>query len=117
MIVKLNIEEDEELRVYIKQCIKGQVLSIVRDEFLEIVREELSRKIAGTMNQNFDFIFKQSLEKCIKDILSTQYGVNSFNINFIKPYVEAKLEAALASRDWSKIIDDLAKEKVRNMIN
>ena len=40
MNVSLNIENDKELRAYIKDAVKGQVMSIVRDEFLEIVKSD-----------------------------------------------------------------------------
>lgn len=33
MQVKLNLENDAELRAYIKDLIKGQVLTIVREDF------------------------------------------------------------------------------------
>ena len=41
MKVTLNIENDAELRAYIKECIKGQVLAVVREEFTAMVQNEL----------------------------------------------------------------------------
>ena len=39
MKVTLNIENDAEMRAYVKDCIKGQVLSIVREEMQEMIKE------------------------------------------------------------------------------
>lgn len=45
MTVKLNINEDPELRAYIKDAIKGQVVSIAREEILNILKEVLKGKL------------------------------------------------------------------------
>ena len=65
MVVTLNIENDAELRAYIKDCIKGQILAITREEFKNIVTEELEKRLkVRTMRVN--------LRKCTKKLLLLQ---------------------------------------------
>lgn len=116
MKVTLNIENDSELRTHIKECIKGQVLSIVREEFLEIIKNELERKIKGTNDYNWNALLKSAFKEAINDILYKEHSVGSWNIDFIKPFVESKVSEAIKGKDWKQMIDSLAKEKVKALI-
>jgi len=116
MNVTLNIENDKELRAHIKDCVKGQVLSIVRKDFLAIVKEEMERKLKGTDTALFNRMIKDSLLKAIKDILRTDHGVGQWKEEFIKPFVENVVSDAIKGKDWNKLIDTLAKEKVKSLL-
>jgi len=115
MTVTLNIENDAELRAYIKDCIKGQVLSIVREDFLEIIKEEIQRKIKGGNEQWFDFMLKGSLKMAVKELLMTEHSVATWNIDHIKPITEEYLKQIFKDRDWKKIVNDLAFQKIRKL--
>jgi len=116
MNVTLNIENDAELRAYIKDCIKGQVLSVVREEFTAMVQNELERKIKGSDERNFERIKKDATVEAMKSILYKEHSVSRYNSEFIKPYVEAVVKDAIAGKDWKQMVDQLAKEKVRSLI-
>lgn len=66
MIVKLNIEEDAELRAAIKEAIKGQVRSIAREDIIAILKEILSSKVPEA---NPDTLLKEYIVKLAKDQL------------------------------------------------
>ena len=116
MKVTLNIENDAELRAYIKDCIQGQVLSIVRDEFLQIVTQELERKIKATSSLNFERMLKDALNKSCSDILYKDHKVDKWNDSFIKPIVSVLVSDAIKGKDWNAIVDALAKEKIKSLI-
>ena len=116
MKVTLNIENDVELRTYIKDAIKGQVLNIVREEFLEIVREELERKIKGTSEYTFKSMQEEAMTKAISNILHQKHNVSRWNHVFIEPYISKKLNDVLKGKDWNLLVDNLAKEKVKKLI-
>jgi len=117
MVVTLNIENDTELRAYIKDCIKGQVLAITRGEFKTIVIEELEKKIKGSDNAGkFERMHKEATLQAVSNILYREHGVNSYSDRFIQPYVEAILDKVLVGKNWDKLVDDLAKAKVRELI-
>ena len=116
MKVTLNIENDVELRVYIKDAIKGQVLNIVREEFLQIVKEELERKIKGTSDYAFKNMQQEAMTQATKDILYKEHSVYNWDSSFIKPYVDKKLDEVLKNTNWKLLVDNLAKEKVKKLI-
>ena len=116
MNVTLNIENDAELRAYIKDCIKGQVLAIVREEFTAMVKEEIERKIKGSDARNFERMQKEATVEAMKSILHKEHSISRYNSEFIKPYVEAVVKDAIAGKDWKQMVDQLAKEKVRSLI-
>lgn len=117
MKVTLNIENDDELRAYIKDCIKGQVLSIVHDEFKEMVLNEIERKIKGSDLRNFERMQHNATTEAITRILHKNHSVGNYNKDFIKPFIDSRLDNVLKNFDINKIVDDLAKEKLRKLIN
>lgn len=116
MKVTLNIENDVELRAHIKDCIKGQVLSIVREELIAMVKAEFERKIKGTNEKNWELMQKQATKEAIAHILYKEHGVTRYSDAFIKPFVNEILQDALSNKNWSKMVDDLAKDKVKALI-
>lgn len=91
MNVTLNIENDAELRAYIKDCIKGQVLSIVREEFVAIVKEEIERKIKGSGEK----LFERMLKEAVFEVIARDRG------ELIKPYIETAIKDAIAGKVWT----------------
>lgn len=116
MKITLNIGEDAELRAYIKDCIKGQVLAIAREEFVNILKEELTRKIKGTDNPYFKKMMSECGTKAIKEILKKDFNVGGWSTNFVKPVVEDVVNQAIQGKDWNEMVNQLATEKVRNLI-
>lgn len=116
MKVTLNIENDQELRAHIKDAIKGQVLAIVREEFVKMVKEELERKIKGADSRNFEYLYKQALKEAVGDILYKTEGVSNWNKKFIEPFANERLNAVISQYDWNKLVNDLAAAKVRALI-
>jgi len=80
MLVKLKIEEDEELRNYIKSLIKGQVVSIAREEIRNIVKEVFTEKSQYILNISPENILKEELSKSIKSSLN----IGSYSSDYIK---------------------------------
>jgi len=115
MNVTLNIENDAELRTYIKDLIKGQVMSIVREDFEQMVKEELERKLKAKSTYHFDQMLENAMQKAVRSILYEQ-GVSDWNTDYIKPHIEKIVKKSMEGKDWSKLIDDAAKEKVRSLL-
>lgn len=111
----LNIENDEELRLYIKDCIRGQVLAIAREEYTEIVKSEFDRKMKERGN-NFDYLMKQALKDTIQDILYSKYNVTAWSDQFIKPFIDERLNEILIKKNWEKLIDDGAQRLLTKLI-
>lgn len=116
MTVTLKIENDEQLRGYIKECIKGQVLSIVREEFIAMIQTELERKIKATDQNRFERIQREAMTEAIGNILNKQHDVSRWKTEFIKPFIDTKINEAVANTNWKLLVDNLAKEKVKALI-
>ena len=120
MNVTLKIENDAELRSYIKECIKGQVLSIVREEFIEIVKAEITRKIGTIGNRDFDYLQKEAFNAAAKEIVLHKNGITDWSNEFIKPLateiLNKRVNEAVKNTNWKSLVDTLAKEKVKALI-
>lgn len=83
MTVSLKVENDGELRAYIKDLIKGQVLSIAREEIKNIIKEVTEAKIPTI---NVDTLLK---EEVLKNVNKTLLGTSTWGSpNFIQ--IEAR---------------------------
>jgi hypothetical protein len=116
MKVTLNVENDAELRAHIKYLIKGQILSIVREDFLEIVKEEIERKIKGTDENLFNHLFGDAMINVISNILRDKCEVSQWSNKFIEPIILKRINPIIESKDWNKLVDGLAIEKVRKLL-
>lgn len=76
MKISLNIENDKELRAYIKDLIKGQVLSIAREEIINILKEVAELK---TPKINVDSLIRDEIIKTVKNQLTNTSTWNSPN--------------------------------------
>lgn len=116
MKVSLNIDEDQELRAHIKDCVKGQVMAVVREGLGELVKEELSRKLSAASTPAFDLLLRNTVEKVVRDLV--RGVVNPYNVDdFVRPFIVSIVMEIIVKKDWNKLVDDLAKEKIRAMIN
>lgn len=79
MKVELTIDNDSELRQYVKELISGQVKSIVREEVKDIIQDVLFKKIQNTNIPNIEFITRQEISKRVdSELKSPAYGIPSF---------------------------------------
>jgi hypothetical protein len=95
MNLKLNIEEDEELRLYIKDLIKGQVNSILRSEIRTIIEEFIMVKIDSKVDEYVDKRLVSVIEKMIE--LETGKGDYTKKTYVAKWFKEVLGDIALSS--------------------
>lgn len=117
MNLTLNIQNDVELRAFIKDAIKGQVLAIVREEFVQMIKEELERKLKGGDEYAFERMTKEAIHNVVKSILLKEHSVSQWHTDFIRPIVEAEVSKAIAGKNWRQMVDQLANEKIRSLIS
>lgn len=117
MRVKLNIEEDDELRAYIKECIKGQVLSIVNDEVMSLIKTKLDQKLETMQSSQFDRLIAQAIQTSVDRKINGIHNIRSWDNGFIKPYIDSALEKVMKGKDLNKLVDEAAKIKLANLLN
>lgn len=120
MNVTLKIENDAELRAYIKECIKGQVLSIARDEFMETIKTEIQRKILGSVH-NFEEMKIRAFLSAAKDILLKAQGIHEYDHRFIyeamTKVIQERIDSAIKDKDWNVMVDNLAIQKITQLMS
>ena len=120
MRVKLNIEEDEELRNYIKSCIKGQVMSILREEIMVDIRAEIVRKY-NSMHESSFYERQEAFISAAKEIIYKESGISDYSTEFINPLLNKilteRIGRAVDGIDWKKTVDKVAQEKIKSLIS
>lgn len=120
MNVTLNIQNDEELRAHIKDSIKGQVLSVVRDELTSLAKEELAKGVMAIANRDLTGFVKNAVEVIVGRLLYKELQISEWSTSIVQPHIEnivsKAVSRAISGKDWSKLVDTLAKEKVKALI-
>ena len=115
MTISLNIENDEELRLYIKDCIKGQVLGFTREKFQELIETEFQRKIENSTGDLLKLLLVEAVEKHVRTYLRT-LDFSKIAEDVFRPMIEQPLQELLVSRDWSTVINSLAQSKLQSLL-
>ncbi len=66
MTVTLNIANDAELRNYIKDMIKGQVMAIARDTIQEVLKEILQKKVEEKIPNSIEHLIKSEISNLVQ---------------------------------------------------
>lgn len=92
MKVELSIKDDKELRDHIKDCIRGQVVSIARDEIKSIISDTTEKRIG-----------KDAVVDCIRSVVKNEvekalggyHGKTQFIRNMAKELVHENVRFSL----------------------
>lgn len=115
MNVTLNIESDAELRAYIKESIKNQVLGITREEFFQTVKEEMTRKLKGTDVRNLDRLIKEGVKEVVREQLAVA-GVSTWRTDVVEPIIREVVGDVLESKGIDNLINKAADEKIKQLL-
>ena len=77
MKIELNLKDDTEFRAYIKEMIKGQVLSVAREEIRSIIAEVFISKYGHASTTDVELLIKDEVGKYVLK----QLGPNGWNKN------------------------------------
>ena len=73
MTLHLKVEEDQELRGYVRDLIKGEVKAIIKEDIKAMVTEELKGVIKGGLTKRMEHIIDTEMKDQIKDALGLRY--------------------------------------------
>jgi hypothetical protein len=119
MTVSLTIENDAELRTYIKECIKNQVISFAREDFFEVIKEELTRKTKGLDSHNWEHLRREAIKKVVREQLEQHYNIESYNREFIRPFVEERLDSIIGGDNqklFEAAVNRMVTEKIQALL-
>ena len=72
MELKLNIQNDSELRKHVKELIAGQVKYVVREEISQILNDVINTKIKDSNLPNIQFLIGDEVIKLVKNELDAK---------------------------------------------
>lgn len=104
MKVELSIKDDSELRNIIKDMITGQVKSLIREDFAEILQKAIDEKISNVSVSSYD------ITKIMREKFS-QPGINEL----ILPVIEKQTKEVCDSAIY-KIVDDRASAHINRVM-
>ncbi len=119
MNITLNIQNSDELRAEVKSLIKGQVDGMVRSDFHHLVLDELKRMIPTISSWEQRAVatkVDKAIDMAVTNMVNAYAKEIGFSNQFISDLINKKLEAALAGHDWKNIVDAVAKEKIKAMV-
>ncbi len=120
MHLKLDLNQDAELRNYIKTLIEQQVKSIVREEFKQMVEKEIYKKVESmniySHNQWIKMV-QNSCDSYVNGIIRKEgiwdYGRFSDEIS---ESIENIICRKLDDRKFNDLVNKVANEKLKNLI-
>ena len=122
MHLKLDLDQDAELRLSIKKLIDQQVKSIVREQFNEIIEEEIKKKL-NTLTQNFDnnrwmSMIQTSCDKYTDNVLRETgvFKFGGFSEDITKNIMQI-ISVKLDDRKFNELVNKTASEKLKKLID
>lgn len=96
MKINLLIQDDKELRDSIKDMIRGQVKSVLREEIKDIAMAEFIRLYADTSKEVIINMVKDMVEKIVKKDLVFQSTFSTGAESYIRYYAREKINELLS---------------------
>lgn len=113
MKVELSIHDDAEMRKYIKDLIKGQIISITREELRLLAQEGLTEVLKATPLAP---LLKENMSKAIEEILRKDFDVSEWKEKFVEPIVERRLETLTSRINWENKVTQVISAKIEGLI-
>jgi len=111
MNIKINIEEDNELRASIKNAVEGQVKSLNRDEIVKSLQEEIVKKLNN--KEYMDTMVRNTIINSIGSILMKQGIIQQWQSDWIQPYVENAIRKSIDNLN----LDFMVKQKLDRILD
>jgi translation initiation factor RLI1 len=73
MTLHLKVEEDQELRAYVRDLIKGEVKAIIKEDIKAMVTEELKGIIKGSLTKRMEHIIDSEMKDQIREATGLRY--------------------------------------------
>jgi translation initiation factor RLI1 len=68
-----KVEEDKELRDYVRDLIKGEVKAIIKEDIKAMVTEELKGVIKGGLNKRMEHLIDIEMKDQVKEATGLRY--------------------------------------------
>ena len=122
MHLKLDLEQDAELRSSIKKLIEQQIKSIVREEFNQIVHTEIKNKLEVVTRKISENQWMSIIQTSCDRYVHSKFIENGLiTWSMVKGDLEKSivniLESRLDDRKFNALVEKAANEKLMKLIN
>jgi len=125
MKVELTIKDDGELRSHIKDCIKGEVTKIAREEIKSVVVGEVLRKVSSNNEDWWRRVVRDEIRAMIKRKFGTIWDSTDKFLEMAREELKETLKedtlkhlkrSLQSPRMGKRFIEQVAKDAVRDMV-
>lgn len=123
LILTVDLNSDEELRAYIKEMIDGQVKSILRGEFEELIKVKAAEMIAHkkdydrNISQAINNVVDREVKISINRIVSEKTPRNYFSLEgYIKSIIDEKINSAIDSTLSKVDIENIMRARSEKLV-
>lgn len=114
MLIKVNLEEDAELRSAIKDMVRGQIKSVIREDLDAMIKDELERKLKARTGINFDYLVKAAVDQNVKGIVMND--IYPAYREIMTKRLDVAITEAIEKKDWSTVITAKVSEKIGRIV-
>ena len=116
MKITLSVQEDKEMRDYVKDLIRGQVVSVVRGEIIEIAKDEICRKLENTGTEIIQLWVKQAITNATREYIDENFNKSKLVQYHIRPKVESGVSRLIQDVDLESMVNKECSNIVRSTI-
>lgn len=114
MTLKISLDEDLELRKFLKDQLKGQIDALAREDLKEYLIAELTRKLASKSDY-IDNVLKETVRQWFNN-WNTKASVDKQVEKLFEEHIMASLGKIMVEKDWTTVIERLAQKKFEQLI-
>jgi DNA-binding HxlR family transcriptional regulator len=118
MNIKINLQEDEQLRNEIKNIIRGQVKKIIKEELKDLIHQEFLSELKKSLyKKKAETLFDEELHTLIKTQVDRLAVTDEFHNKIIKPIAERIISDHLSNLNLDDMVETLAKNMITELVN
>lgn len=117
MQLNINFDSSDEIGRILIPLIKDKTNSFEFEKIQELFEEQVRAYFEKLSAHEKHLIVMDATTKVITKILFQEFKVSEWNTTLIQPFIENIVNEALKNKDWDKLADDLAMDKLRNLLN
>ena len=114
MELRINIDQDQDLRKFLKDQMKGQIDALAREDLKEYLVTELERKLAANSDY-LDVILREIVTRWFNG-WNTKERMDRMVSDLFEQYIVNTLGTMMIEKDWTAVVEKLAQRKFESML-
>ncbi len=116
MKLEIEISQDQDLRVFVKELIKQQVVGLIRETFMEVIEKEVNGKIKGMQTSKFEEMIQTALRNQGALYVNNSIYASKWQETQLPGMLTAAIEKELKHQDFKKRVDDGVRTQINKLL-